>query len=129
MVITAQEPIIPPLQRWVSSHLASVSLRQKSFLLVVLAAAGVCLAQDGVPCDVAISDQCPAEDGQQPTYFPDPEDCASYCECSGGIAWHLECGPGTLWNDEKDLCDWADTVDCGLRPHPTEAPPVSSEEP
>ncbi|XP_047473667.1 uncharacterized protein LOC125028273 [Penaeus chinensis] len=96
---------------------------QKTLLFVLFVAAGICLAQEGVPCDQSISDQCPTEDGPQPTYFPDPDDCASYCECSGGTAWHFECSPGTLWNEEGNLCDWAESVDCGARPHPTEASP------
>ncbi|MCE2196885.1 hypothetical protein GQ599_10170, partial [Streptococcus thermophilus] len=59
---------------------------------------------------------CPADDPTPPVYLADPNDCAYYCECSGGLAWSFECDPGLLFDDVLDVCDWADNVDCGNRP-------------
>ncbi|XP_047473557.1 endochitinase-like isoform X2 [Penaeus chinensis] len=93
----------------------------KYMLILVLAVAGS-LAQEYVECDPTISEQCPLDDGEYPVFFPDPNNCAAYCECSGGTAWHLLCAPGTVWDIENNMCNWSDHVDCQDRPI---VPPVS----
>ncbi|KAF2365800.1 Chitin binding domain, partial [Trinorchestia longiramus] len=49
-------------------------------------------------------------------YFPDPESCAKFCECSNGIAIALTCPPGTLFDADLGVCATASDVDCGNRP-------------
>nr|XP_027219571.1 uncharacterized protein LOC113811914 [Penaeus vannamei] len=61
----------------------------KYTLILVLAVAGV-LAQEYQKCDQSISDQCPAEDGEFPVFFPDPELCR-LCECSVAAAPGTSC--------------------------------------
>ncbi|XP_045581177.1 uncharacterized protein [Procambarus clarkii] len=104
----------------------------KSLLAVVLVgmcSAAVVHAQQGTPCAPEISENCPATDPEDPVYLDEPTNCKEYCVCSGGVAYLFECGPDTLFNDVDDVCDWAETVDCGDRPTPepesTTSPPVT----
>ncbi|KAF7271214.1 hypothetical protein GWI33_015896 [Rhynchophorus ferrugineus] len=36
---------------------------------------------------------CPAEDGEHPVFFEDPDDCGSFYECAYGKAHHIQCPP------------------------------------
>nr|XP_053629650.1 uncharacterized protein LOC128686664 [Cherax quadricarinatus] len=87
-------------------------------LLVALSSATVIKDGAGTPCDDAISDQCPAEDGPDPLYIAVPENCQEYCECSQGTAYLFECGEDTLFDDVLKECNWATHVNCGSRPIP-----------
>ncbi|XP_042861414.1 peritrophin-1-like [Penaeus japonicus] len=105
---------IAPLPATAPTHFRTVDM-MKYMLLLALVVAGS-LGQEYDQCDPAISEQCPLEDGEYPVFFADPSNCGAYCECSGGTAWHLLCGPGTLWDVEIGQCNWSDMVDCGERP-------------
>jgi hypothetical protein len=38
---------------------------------------------------------------------PDPEDCAYFLQCvQSGVIARQKCGPGTLFNPLKNICDW-----------------------
>ncbi|GAB1602571.1 hypothetical protein Ahia01_000536600 [Argonauta hians] len=64
----------------------------------------------------------------------DPTDCASFRVCMSGQIQQKKCGPGTLYNDITQLCDFVSAVSCGKRPQggggggaattTTPAPPV-----
>ncbi|CAL4154179.1 unnamed protein product [Meganyctiphanes norvegica] len=71
-----------------------------------------------VPCAEEISAKCPANDGANPTYFADPEDCSKFCECSGGTAYVHNCLPGLYFDATLNVCNWPVNVDCGSRPVP-----------
>jgi len=48
-------------------------------------------------------------------FYPHPV-CAKYYHCAGGVTNIRECGPGTVWNPEYNVCDWeynVDTSHCG----------------
>ncbi|KAF7271213.1 U-scoloptoxin(01)-Tl1a-like [Rhynchophorus ferrugineus] len=80
---------------------------------------------------VALPD-CPEVDGENPEFFPDPDDCGSFYECAFGTAFKLKCAPGTYYNTESKICDFIDNLDCGTRPTTpvpqptTEAPSIDS---
>ena len=57
-----------------------------------------------------VSFQCPAEEGN----FPDSGQCDVYYQCAGGRPHRYSCHSGLQWNIAKNLCDWAETVDCSL---------------
>ncbi|XP_042228085.1 uncharacterized protein LOC121870357 [Homarus americanus] len=97
---------------------ASKIMKLLLVVLVGLCAASLVSAQSETPCNDSISAQCPPVDGADPVYLPVPENCKDYCECSKGTAWLFECGTDTLYNIEKETCDWAVNVDCGDRPIP-----------
>lgn len=64
---------------------------------------------------------CPSE-STEITYYPDPEDCASYYECDNGILIHSTCPDGLLFNPNNEACDWDYNTDCGNRPLPDQRP-------
>ena len=52
---------------------------------------------------------CPMEGGG---FFPNPDDCHFFYQCSNGVAYLKEC-PGDLhWNSELDTCDYSDRANC-----------------
>jgi len=71
-------------------------------------------------------------------FFPDVRDCTKYWQCGNGIAYHMQCGPGTNWNPTVWTCDYPQNAGCTAKPdapcHPksttvetvttTMAPPV-----
>ncbi|MCL4126707.1 UNVERIFIED_CONTAM: hypothetical protein GTU68_063197 [Idotea baltica] len=69
-------------------------------------------------CPDEVSDQCPEVDGDVPVFIADPDDCQGFCECSSGLAYSLTCQDGTLWDEENNVCNFPDNVDCGDRPSP-----------
>ncbi|KAK8748307.1 hypothetical protein OTU49_016064, partial [Cherax quadricarinatus] len=71
--------------------------------------------QDEVECPQEISDLCPGNT-DYPVYFPYPDDCGAFCECSGTTAFYLHCKPGLFFNENLNVCDWPQNVDCGTRP-------------
>ncbi|CAF1230452.1 unnamed protein product, partial [Didymodactylos carnosus] len=50
-------------------------------------------------------------------YFPDYNNCRIYHMCNGGIGTAVVCGEGTVWDPEKKICGWTNTVECrnGIR--------------
>merc|ERR1712212_114557 len=88
------------------------------FVVVLACLVGLALAQEGKQCNETISAQCPPIDGSEPVFIADPDNCAIYCECSGGDAWEIICAPGTVFDEDLHLCNWPEVVDCGNRPTP-----------
>lgn len=58
----------------------------------------------------------PSTPSTETIFFADPEDCASYCECSSGNAFHFHCVGGLVFDDINNICNWPTMVDCGDRP-------------
>merc|ERR1712168_304569 len=87
------------------------------FVVVLACLVVVALGQgeEGVQCNATISQMCPVLDGSQPTYFADPEDCCSYCECASGTAWKFSCAP-LHFDEDLNVCNWSYNMDCGSRP-------------
>merc|ERR1712130_708840 len=54
-------------------------------------------------------------------YYPDPDHCEKYMLCSNNVLIPFDCQPGTVWDDQKNLCNLASAVDCcdGQRPCPS----------
>ncbi|XP_076273006.1 peritrophin-1-like [Rhynchophorus ferrugineus] len=74
---------------------------------------------------------CPAEDGEHPVFFEDPDDCGSFYECAYGKAHHIQCPPGTYYHPEINVCDFLEYAECGSRPttpSPAPTPEPSSKE-
>ncbi|XP_046390189.1 uncharacterized protein LOC124158856 [Ischnura elegans] len=51
---------------------------------------------------------CPENNG----IFPHPEFCDRYVQCHGGRPHSMMCGPGTLFDAQKKMCDYARNVRC-----------------
>lgn len=47
--------------------------------------------------------------------FPHPENCKKFLHCDNGRTFIQNCGPGTAYNAEYQICDWPKNVDCGDR--------------
>ncbi|XP_018007937.1 uncharacterized protein LOC108665673 [Hyalella azteca] len=69
-------------------------------------------------CKAEVSAQCPATDPEIAVNLPDPDDCTSFCECSGGTAYAIHCDGGLYYDEKLHICNWPDNVDCGNRPIP-----------
>lgn len=62
---------------------------------------------------LAFSDfACPSSSG----FFANPEDCASFYQCSNSVAYLYPCADGTSYDEQMVACNWSDMVDCGARP-------------
>ncbi|XP_066982670.1 uncharacterized protein [Macrobrachium rosenbergii] len=96
-------------------------------LLVLLPV--IALARAEGQCSAEITAKCPAIDPSSPVYYPDPDDCGAYCECSDQIAWRFTCAPQTLYDERLKVCNWEQLVECGDRPRPTSAPATTSQAP
>ncbi|XP_076273008.1 U-scoloptoxin(01)-Tl1a-like [Rhynchophorus ferrugineus] len=49
-------------------------------------------------------------------YYPDSEDCSAFYECVFDTPIRITCPPDTYFNEDKNVCDFSDNVDCGDRP-------------
>lgn len=59
--------------------------------------------------------QCPAFDVPgEFVYFPHPNDCSQFYQCSAGRAVMLRCPSGHLWNIERSFCDREQNVHCRI---------------
>ncbi|XP_018027334.1 uncharacterized protein LOC108682642 [Hyalella azteca] len=83
---------------------------------VVVLGGRITVGQDEELCFQNISDLCPVPDPAAPVFFPDPTNCAKFCECSNGLAYSLTCSPETLYDVTDEICKTASEVDCGDRP-------------
>ncbi len=46
-----------------------------------------------------------------------PSECCNwYFSCSNGVPIPMQCPDGLFFNDELDVCDWIQSVDCGEKP-------------
>ncbi|CAH0588142.1 unnamed protein product [Chrysodeixis includens] len=43
------------------------------------------------------------------------ENCNQFYQCANGVPVALKCPANTLYNPYKEICDWADNVECGNR--------------
>lgn len=74
---------------------------------------------------VSATPECPSNQDDV-VLVPNPNDCASYYACDGGVAYLMNCSAGLLFNPELRVCDWADNVTCSVNSSSSVAP---SEEP
>ncbi|XP_030753459.1 uncharacterized protein LOC115880410 [Sitophilus oryzae] len=79
---------------------------------------GCLLAVSFIISTEAAVPKCPGHEDGTPTYYPDPDDCQYFYECSNGKAYHIKCGKGTYWDTTVDACNTADDVSCGSRSTP-----------
>ena len=49
------------------------------------------------------------------SFYPDPQDCQKYFQCSGGQLALRACGAGLFWKQAGSMCDWADGTECQLK--------------
>lgn len=49
---------------------------------------------------------------------PHPEDCSMFLNCVNGNGVVQQCGPGTVFNQVIQVCDWPYNVDCSRRNRP-----------
>ncbi|CAG0892514.1 unnamed protein product [Darwinula stevensoni] len=72
--------------------------------------------QCGCEC---LDDECHEPDCGEGTYFPHPEDCGSFCQCSNGKAYYHACPDGLMFNPALNVCDWPENVCCNapVNPH------------
>ncbi|XP_036221756.2 uncharacterized protein teq isoform X3 [Bactrocera oleae] len=47
--------------------------------------------------------------------YPHPQDCRKFLSCTNGIVDIKDCGPGTAWSVEMEVCDFEKTVNCSGR--------------
>ncbi|XP_071860834.1 uncharacterized protein [Bombus fervidus] len=62
---------------------------------------------------VSATPECPSNQ-EDVVLIPNPNDCASYYSCDGGVAYLMNCSVGLLFNPELRVCDWADNVTCSV---------------
>ncbi|XP_039962936.1 uncharacterized protein LOC120776390 isoform X3 [Bactrocera tryoni] len=44
--------------------------------------------------------------------YPHPQDCRKFLSCANGIVDIKDCGPGTAWSVEMEVCDFEKNVNC-----------------
>nr|XP_036221751.1 uncharacterized protein LOC106616975 isoform X2 [Bactrocera oleae] len=44
--------------------------------------------------------------------YPHPQDCRKFVSCANGIVDIKDCGPGTAWSVEMEVCDFEKAVNC-----------------
>lgn len=52
--------------------------------------------------------KCPSFEG----IFPHPDDCSKFIKCSNGEPSTFQCGNGTVYNPNREYCDWKRNVNC-----------------
>ncbi len=57
----------------------------------------------------------PPGDRSYAVLLPDPTCCNRFFSCSDGVPILMECPIGLCFNEELDVCDWPQSVDCGER--------------
>ncbi|XP_063985117.1 uncharacterized protein LOC135166617 isoform X2 [Diachasmimorpha longicaudata] len=58
--------------------------------------------------------------------LPHPSECKKFLQCTHGIAYIMDCGPGTVFNPSISVCDWPYNVPgCADKPKPQTPPAVS----
>ncbi|XP_060521021.1 mucin-2-like isoform X2 [Cylas formicarius] len=55
--------------------------------------------------------ECPAVDGDYPTYIPH-EDCSKFWQCSNGEAYLHNCPDELHFNPTLNVCDWPENAGC-----------------
>ncbi|MCL4139092.1 UNVERIFIED_CONTAM: hypothetical protein GTU68_006091 [Idotea baltica] len=100
-----------------SCHLSSGQLFEES---TIEGSGDSSTSASSLYCSDEVSDQCPTTDGDFPVYIANPDDCQSFCECSAGLAYSFTCQDGTLWDEEYNVCNFPEYVDCGDRPSPND---------
>uniref|UniRef100_A0A2I9LNV1 Chitinase n=1 Tax=Centruroides hentzi TaxID=88313 RepID=A0A2I9LNV1_9SCOR len=53
-----------------------------------------------------------AFDCKKDGYFQDPADCQKFYNCNNGKAAQLTCGPGTVFSEKLQVCDFPNNVKC-----------------
>jgi len=51
---------------------------------------------------------CPSSEG----FFPDPDNCENFYQCSSGVANLKTCPAGLHFNATTEVCDWPESAGC-----------------
>ncbi|XP_013176148.1 PREDICTED: peritrophin-1-like [Papilio xuthus] len=54
-------------------------------------------------------------------------DCAKFYQCSNGHDFEMTCGPGTVFDENLQVCNWPSAVDCKKKSTPKQ--PEKSQPP
>ncbi|KPJ16278.1 hypothetical protein RR48_03195 [Papilio machaon] len=60
-------------------------------------------------------------------YRPHETDCAKFYQCSNGHDFEMTCGPGTVFDENLQVCNWPYAVDCKKKTSPKK--PAKSQPP
>lgn len=52
-------------------------------------------------------------DPNEPSLYPDPDDCTKFYQCSNGLEYLKSCPAGLHFNPFILVCDWPDVACCG----------------
>jgi hypothetical protein len=58
--------------------------------------------------------ECPFPDGNDSVYYPHPNDCHWFFQCSNGEAYCKVCPADLHWNTVLNVCDWPHDAGCNL---------------
>ncbi|XP_045538655.1 peritrophin-1-like [Papilio machaon] len=75
-----------------------------------------CFAQNG----------CPANSNIKPLRAHET-DCTKFYQCSNGHDFEMTCGPGTVFDENLQVCNWPSAVDCKKKSSPKQ--PAKSQPP
>ncbi|XP_003428113.1 peritrophin-1-like [Nasonia vitripennis] len=56
--------------------------------------------------------KCPPSPAGKIIVLPNPSNCTTYYQCSGGFAWEMPCPTGLHWNAKAKTCDWPEGACC-----------------
>jgi hypothetical protein len=71
---------------------------------------------------------CPPQIDEEVTYFPNPDNCNMYYECSNEEAIPMECPDDLYFCTQKQSCDWIWDPDCTYNCVAVQSKPVRVEE-
>ena len=88
-------------------------------LLLLATTYGRDLRSENESTTTAVRDNCPPGDapGCPPgftLFFPHPNDCHWYFQCSNGVAYCKECPADLQWNVQLETCDFPYSAGCNL---------------
>lgn len=52
-------------------------------------------------------------DPNEPSLYPDPDDCTKYYQCSNGLEYLRNCPAGLNFSPSELVCDWPAAAGCG----------------
>ena len=81
--------------------------------------------EDQCPLSGTCVPACPPIDPEFSVFFPHPNDCHWYFQCSNGEAYCKKCPADLHWNVELDTCDWPYRAGCNESSGPSTSAPVT----